>query len=411
MTRPSPSSDPLAGRVLDGRYRLDEQIGSGGMCVVYRGFDQRLERTVAVKIAAERFDGDHRIDERFKREALAIARLSDPGLVAVYDQGSVGGRPYLVLEYVAGGTARELLAERGAMPPYATAALVGPVLRALGAAHGFGFVHGDVKPENILISTTGEVKVADFGSVAPSAGAGRTQGSGGGRDRTDVFGTVGYLAPEQVDGGFWADVSPAVDVYAVGVVLYELLTGVLPFSGASPAELARARLVHDVPPPSRAVDGVPMQFDHLVLRATERDLRNRYPDARSMAEDLERIRAELGLPRYTVPAPAVTARPPAPPAIVLLPPTSPPRTGDAPSAETQRFEPSSGQHHTTINLAAIAPGAEPEPELARLGTGAPILRSVHWRRTAVWLIVVLVFGAAAMIAGYGLAALVEHQFS
>ncbi|MGL6237073.1 MAG: protein kinase domain-containing protein [Segniliparus sp.] len=406
MTRPSSPSGPLAGTVLEGRYRLDEQIGSGGMCVVYRGFDQRLERPVAVKIAAEQFSGDQRIGERLNREALAIARLSDPGLVGVYDQGSVGGRPYLVLEYVAGGTARELLAERGAMPPYAAAALVGPVLRALGAAHSLGFVHGDVKPENILISTAGEVKLADFGSVAPVAGDER--------DLADVFGTVGYLAPEQVDAGLWTDVSPAVDVYAAGVVLYELLTGALPFTGDSPAALASARLRHDVPPPSRAVDGVPMQFDHLVLRATERNLRARYPDARSMAADLERIRTELDLPRYSVPAPTTTARPPAPPAIVLLPPSSPRRSDTGPSSPAQRAEQSPSPHHTTINLATLLSDGDHQPDLAgplEKPVGDPFSRPIAWQRIAMWLVVVLFLGFVAVAAGYGLAALIEHQLS
>lgn len=415
MTRPSPPTDPLAGAVLDGRYRLDEQIGSGGMCVVYRGLDQRLERPVAVKVVAEHMLGpdgrlnDPGIGERFKREALAIARLSDPSLVAVYDQGTVGRRPYLVLEYIAGGTARELLVERGAMPPYAAAALVAPVLRALSAAHSLGFVHGDVKPENILISATGEVKVADFGSVAPAERTG-----GARRDLADVFGTAGYLAPEQVDAGRRADVSPAVDVYATGVMLYELLTGSLPFTGEDPAALASARLRHDVPPPSQAVDGVPTQFDRLVLRATERDIRARYPDARSMAAALDRVRAELALPEYTVPAPAKTAWPPAPPSVVLLPPSNTAAARLQPPNPAQRPEHSPAPQRTTVNLATIVPDEHQDVDPARPleePACAPASQPAAWRRTAVWLVVVLVLGLAAVIAGYGLGALVEYQLS
>ena len=290
-------SDPLVGVVLDGRYRVDTLIATGGMSGVYRGVDLRLDRPVALKIMDSRYAGDSHFLTRFQREARAVAKLKDPGLVAVYDQGIDGQHPFLVMELVEGGTLRELLVERGPMPPHAVAAVLGPVLGGLAVAHRHGLVHRDVKPENVLISDDGDVKIADFGLVRAIAEAKITSTS-------VILGTAAYLSPEQVSTG---DASPASDVYAVGILTYELLTGDTPFTGDTALTVAYQRMDHDVPPPSAVIGGVPTQFDELVRRATVRDPAGRYDDAGEMAAELEAIVDELGLPDFRVPAPRNSA--------------------------------------------------------------------------------------------------------
>lgn len=291
-------SDPLAGAVLDGRYRVDTLIATGGMSGVYRGLDLRLDRPVALKIMDSRYAGDSQFLTRFQREARAVARLKDPGLVAVYDQGIDGQHPFLVMELVEGGTLRELLVERGPMPPHAVAAVLSPVLGGLAVAHRQGLVHRDVKPENVLISDDDDVKIADFGLVRAIAEAKITSTS-------VILGTAAYLSPEQVSTG---DSGPASDVYAVGILAYELLTGTTPFTGDTALTVAYQRMDQDVAPPSTVIGGVPKQFDDLVLRATSRDPAGRYTDAGDMAAELEAIVDELGLPDFRVPAPRNSAQ-------------------------------------------------------------------------------------------------------
>jgi serine/threonine protein kinase, bacterial len=291
-------SGPLAGTVLDGRYRVEVMIATGGMSSVYRGLDLRLDRPVALKIMDSRYAGDQQFLTRFQREARAVARLKDPGLVAVYDQGIEGRHPFLVMELVEGGTLRELLRERGPMPPHAVAAVLAPVLGGLAVAHAAGLVHRDVKPENVLISDDGGVKIADFGLVRAVAEAKITSTS-------VILGTAAYLSPEQVSTG---DASPRSDVYAVGILAYELLTGDTPFTGDSALAVAYQRIDNDVPAASTVIAGVPTQFDELVRHATARDPAGRYADARDMAEDLEAIVDQLGLPAFRVPAPRNSAQ-------------------------------------------------------------------------------------------------------
>lgn len=291
-------SGPLEGTVLDGRYRVDTMIATGGMSSVYRGLDLRLDRPVALKVMESRYAGDQQFLTRFQREARAVARLNDPGLVAVYDQGIEGRHPFLVMELVEGGTLRELLRERGPMPPHAVAAVLAPVLRGLAVAHAAGLVHRDVKPENVLISDKGEVKIADFGLVRAVAEAKITSTS-------VILGTAAYLAPEQVSTG---DADSRSDVYSVGILAYELLTGVTPFTGDSALSVAYQRIDHDVPAPGTVIAGVPTQFDELVLHATARDPQRRYTDARDMADDLQDIVDDLGLPAFRVPAPSNSAQ-------------------------------------------------------------------------------------------------------
>jgi serine/threonine-protein kinase len=294
----SQRSDPLVGAVLDGRYRVDGMIATGGMSTVYRGLDVRLDRPVALKVMDSRYAQDQQFLTRFQREARAVARLKDPGLVSVYDQGFDGRHPFLVMELVEGGTLRELLHERGPMPPHAVAAVLAPVLSGLAVAHRAGLVHRDVKPENVLISDDGEVKIADFGLVRAIAEAKITSTS-------VILGTAAYLSPEQVGTG---DAGPRSDVYGVGVLAYELLTGDTPFKGDNALSVAYQRMDHDVPPPSSAIAGVPAQFDELVSCATARNPADRYADAQDMGTALAAVVEELGLPPFRVPAPRNSAQ-------------------------------------------------------------------------------------------------------
>ncbi len=294
----SVTSDPLEGVLLEGRYRVEAKIATGGMSTVYRGLDVRLDRPVALKVMDARYAGDSQFLTRFQREARAVARLKDPGLVAVYDQGLDATHPFLVMELIEGGTLRELLRERGPMPPHAAVAVLRPVLGGLAVAHHAGLVHRDVKPENVLISDDGEVKLVDFGLVRAVAEAGITSTS-------VMLGTAAYLSPEQVGSGV-ADARS--DVYAVGILAYELITGATPFTGDNPLTVAYQRVDHDVPPPSAAISGVPPQFDEFVARATARDPGGRFADAEEMAEDLDAIALELALPKFRVPAPKNSAQ-------------------------------------------------------------------------------------------------------
>jgi serine/threonine-protein kinase len=268
------------------------------MSTVYRGTDNRLDRPVALKVMDSRYAGDNQFLARFQLEARAVARLKDPGLVAVYDQGLDGQHPFLVMELVEGGTLRELLRERGPMPPHAATAVLRPVLGGLAVAHRAGLVHRDVKPENVLISDEGEVKLADFGLVRAVAQAGITSTS-------VILGTAAYLSPEQVSSG---NAGPRSDVYAVGILAYELLTGVTPFTGDNALAVAYQRMDNDVAAPSSVIDGIPPQFDELVLRATARDPAERYADALEMKAELDTIAQELNLPPFRVPAPRNSAQ-------------------------------------------------------------------------------------------------------
>ena len=293
-------SDPMTGAVLDGRYRVDTLIATGGMSGVYRGLDLRLDRPVALKIMDSRYAGDEHFLTRFQREARAVARLKDPGLVAVYDQGGGDTRgcpAFLVMELVEGGTLRELLRERGPMPPHAVAAVLRPVLGGLAVAHRAGLVHRDIKPENVLISDDGEVKIADFGLVRAVAEAKITSTS-------VILGTAAYLSPEQVGTG---DTDSRGDVYSIGILVYELLTGTTPFAGDTTLAVAYRRMDQDVAPPSSVIGGVPRQFDDLVACATSRDPAARFADAAEMLEELDTVARELALPPFRVPAPRNSA--------------------------------------------------------------------------------------------------------
>ncbi|MFM9033939.1 MAG: protein kinase domain-containing protein [Mycobacterium sp.] len=320
--------------MLDGRYRVETRIATGGMSTVYRGLDTRLDRPVALKVMDSRYADDHQFLARFQREARAVARLKHPGLVAIYDQGNDVTHPFLVMELIEGGTLRELLRERGPMPPHAVVAVLRPVLGGLGVAHRAGLVHRDIKPENVLISDDGEVKLVDFGLVRAMADAGITATS-------VILGTAGYLSPEQVEG---LETGPRSDVYSAGIMAFELLTGTTPFRGDTALTVAHQRLDRDVPPPSTVIAGVPPQFDELIAHATSRNPRDRFPDAAAMDAELEAIAGELELPAFRVPAPRNSAQRSArraaatdPPRNRPVPPLGPRHAG--PPSRTRQFTP------------------------------------------------------------------------
>ncbi|MFE9356728.1 Stk1 family PASTA domain-containing Ser/Thr kinase [Streptomyces olivaceoviridis] len=274
--------DPLVGQVLDGRYRVDARIAAGGMATVYRALDTRLDRVLALKVMHPTLAADGTFVERFIREAKSVARLDHPNVVQVFDQGTDGSYVYLAMEYIAGCTLRDVLRERGAVQPRAALDVLEPVLAALGAAHRAGFVHRDMKPENVLIGDDGRVKVADFGLVRSVDTVTSTTGA--------VLGTVSYLAPEQIEQG---TTDPRVDVYACGVVLYEMLTGAKPHSGDSPAQVLYKHLHEDVPPPSALVPGLPYQLDELVASATARTPDIRPHDAVALLAQVREARLSL----------------------------------------------------------------------------------------------------------------------
>lgn len=286
----------VAGDSLEGRYVIDRPIARGGMSTVYRCVDTRLDREVAAKVMDSRYLGDPLFLNRFSREARAMAQLSHPNLVGVYDFSSDGDEAFLIMELITGGTLRELLAERGPMPPHAAVSVMRSVLTGLSVAHEKGMVHRDIKPDNVLIAGNHTVKLGDFGLVRAASESNRSS--------DQIIGTVSYLSPEQVDG---SDITQASDVYSAGIVLFELLTGSSPFTGDSDLSRAFARLHNDVPPPSDYIDGVPPLLDELVTTATSRSPHDRFADAGEFLDALDDVAHELELPSYRIPVPTDAA--------------------------------------------------------------------------------------------------------
>jgi serine/threonine-protein kinase len=277
-------SDPLVGRLIDGRYQVEGRLARGGMATVYYAIDTRLERAVALKVMHAGLSDDPEFVHRFIGEARTAARLSHPNIVAVFDQGTSDGLVYLAMEYVEGRTLREILAEYGPLTPRQALGVMEPVLSALAAAHKAGLVHRDVKPENILLADDGRVKVADFGLARAVTGV-TAQTSGG-----MLLGTVAYLSPEQINHG---SSDPRSDVYAAGIVLYELLTGRKPFPGESSMQVAYLHVHRDVPPPSGLVPALSPLVDAIVARATSRDPAHRPADAGALLGELTAVAQRL----------------------------------------------------------------------------------------------------------------------
>ncbi len=296
MTSAEPPSgaDPLIDRVIDGRYRVRELIAHGGMGSVYRAVDTRLEREVALKVMREDLARDATFVQRFRHEARAAARLSHPHVVGVYDQGDDNGVVFLAMELVAGATLRSRLAAEGALSAGESLGIMRDVLDALAAAHRAGLVHRDVKPEHVLISRDGVVKVADFGLArAVSSHTATATGT--------MLGTVSYLAPEQVEGHRGDERS---DVYAAGLVLYEMLTGAKAVDGELPIHVAYQHVHGSVPAPSLRVPQLPAELDALVGWATQRDPADRPADAPAMLAQLVSSRQSLTAAQLAFRAPS-----------------------------------------------------------------------------------------------------------
>ncbi len=263
---------------LGERYALQEPIASGGAAIVWRAFDENLARTVAIKLLHPHHATDATVVERFERESRASAQLNHPNAVRIYDTGREGDLVYLVMEHVDGPSLRDVVRSHGQLDPMAVAALGEQVAAALGEAHDHGLVHRDVKPANILIASDGTVKVTDFGIAKALSSGDATLTSPG-----TVVGTAAYVAPEQLEDG---DIDARADIYALGIVLHECLTGRPAFTGDTPTATAAMRLTHDVLPPRQLRADVPRALDDIVVRSTRRDRKDRFADGGLVAAAL-----------------------------------------------------------------------------------------------------------------------------
>ncbi len=380
-------ADPMIGRVLDGRYRVGPRVARGGMATVYEATDLRLDRICALKIMHSGLGDDHDFASRFVREARAAARLSHPNVVGVYDQGDDDGTLFLAMELVRGHTLRDLIRDEAPMTPTKALAVLDPVLSALAAAHQAGLIHRDVKPENVLLADDGRIKVADFGLARAISAETQHTATGG-----VLIGTVSYLSPELVVDGR-ADARS--DVYAAGVVLYEMLTGRKPHEGDSPIQVAYKHVHEDVPPPSDLHRGVPPYVDALVARATARDRELRPADARVLLHQLRRVRAALD--HGVTEDPDLTAD---------LTPTVAVRARDdldidyvsdeAPTILTPEQAAHAGR---TDSTSVIGQRSRPAPQKARTAP-RPVPRPRRSRRGPVLLILVLLLAVGAGVGGW-----------
>jgi eukaryotic-like serine/threonine-protein kinase len=285
-------SDTLINTLFDGRYRILRKLGAGGMANVYLAEDEELGRRVAIKILNDRYANDELFIERFRREAKSAAALSHPNIVSIYDRGEAEGTYYIAMEVIEGRSLKELILTRGPLPIGQAVAYTLEMLEALRFAHRHGIIHRDIKPHNILIGE--RLKVTDFGIARAGASQMTEAGS--------IMGTAQYLSPEQARG---APVTASSDLYSVGIVLYEMLTGKVPFTGDSAIEIAMKHL-NEVPrPPSKTRPEIPEDLDHVVLRALAKAPEDRYQSAEEFAEDLHRV--EAGLPLAPETSEAATA--------------------------------------------------------------------------------------------------------
>src|SRR5213082_1530678 len=248
-------SDTLINTLFHGRYKILRKLGTGGMANVYLAEDQELGRRVAIKILNERHAGDDQFIERFRREAKNAAGLSHPNIVSIYDRGEAEGTYYIAMEYLAGRSLKELIVSRGPTPIRIAIDYARQILAAIGYAHRHGIVHRDIKPHNVVVDADGRLKVTDFGIARSGASQMTEVGS--------IIGTAQYLSPEQARG---APVDQRSDVYSVGIVLYEMLTGKVPFTGDTPLEIAMKHLSEVPVPPSEVRDDIPDDLDMVVLR-------------------------------------------------------------------------------------------------------------------------------------------------
>jgi eukaryotic-like serine/threonine-protein kinase len=271
-----------AGTVIDGRYEVLSRIGTGGMADVYLARDQLLGRQVAVKLLHHRFAEDQEFVERFRREASSAASLSHPNVVAIFDRGEWDGTYYIAMEYLPGRSLKTVVREQGPLDPVSAIDIVAQILHAARFAHGRGVIHRDLKPHNVILDAEGRAKVTDFGIARAGASDMTLTGS--------IMGTAQYLSPEQAQG---QAVSAASDLYAVGIVLYELLTGAVPFDGETAVTIALKQVSATPPPPSALNAAVPPELDAVVLRALAKNPVERFADANEFLAALEYVRQLL----------------------------------------------------------------------------------------------------------------------
>ena len=279
----TPPDDPLIGLVVDRRYLIERRVARGGMATVYQAMDQRLERPVAVKIMHPHLAEDEDFTRRFIQEARQAARLAHPNIVNVFDQGQEGALTYIVMEYLPGITLRELLQDFGALTAAQTLDIVKAVLHGLDAAHSAGIVHRDLKPENVLLADDGRIKIADFGLARAATHNTATSQA--------LLGTIAYLSPELISRGV-ADVRS--DIYALGIMMFEMLTGQQPYQGDQAVTIAYQHANDMVPPPSSKKPGIPERFDEIVLWCVGRSPDDRPPHARALLEHIVDLEKELG---------------------------------------------------------------------------------------------------------------------
>ena len=393
-------ADSLVGRVIDGRYRIISHLADGGMASVYVAMDGRLDREVAVKIMRPGLAADDVFVERFRSEARSAARLSHPNVVTVYDQGEDDGDVFLAMELVEGKTLRDVIHEEAPLTARESLAILEPVLDALWAAHTAGIIHRDVKPENVIVRRDGEVKVADFGLARAITNQAATSQTG------VLLGTVSYLSPEQVERGV-AD--PRSDVYAAGLLLFEMLTGRKAVTGDTPIQIAYKHVHGSIPAPSSFVPAVPADLDELVERATAVEPDDRFDSAAAFLAAMRVVRRGLSadeLDRRGTVLPIASPSPGAPAAAVGAADAVAGPVG----AETRAFDRPTSDGLTSDGLATTAeqpavPGPRPDlagrpvrddpPEYQRT-TALPLTRQPQPRRRPWWLVAVL---ATFLVAG------------
>ncbi len=279
----------MVGKVLAERYEIIEKIAEGGMARVYRGRDIVLKRTVAVKILKDQMTGDAAFIRRFEREAQSAAALSHPHIVNIYDVGEQDGIHFMVMEYVEGDNLKDYIRRKGRLPVHEAVKITRQIAEALDQAHAAGVVHRDIKPQNILFSRTGKVKVTDFGIAIAGDGATVTVGD-------EIIGSVQYISPEQARGELAGKQS---DLYSLGIVLYEMVTGKVPFSGENPVAVAMKHIQEKIVPPRQLVPGLPKALEQIILKTVQKDIAERYGTAGELLEDL--FYAEEKIPRVTKP--------------------------------------------------------------------------------------------------------------
>src|SRR6187200_217078 len=283
--------DTLINTLFDGRYRIVRKLGSGGMADVYLAEDEELGRRVAIKILNDRHATDESFVERFRREAKNAAGLSHPNIVSIYDRGEAEGTYYIAMEYLDGRSLKELVVARGPLPIQDAIAATRQVLGALRFAHRKGVVHRDIKPHNVMADADGRLKVTDFGIARAGVSQMTVAGS--------IIGTAQYLSPEQARG---AAVDQRSDLYSVGILLYEMLTGTVPFTGDSPVEIAMKHLSDTPPPPSLERPDIPPDLDMIVLRALAKNPDDRFQTAEEMVAELDGFAQGAGVTAETADA-------------------------------------------------------------------------------------------------------------